>query len=335
MRGIFSIIIIVAVLSTGTSFAAVQNFDDDVILQPAKKLFLGGDTDTYIYESAPNTIDFVVGDNVIIRADAGRIRSQTGGFVIDSGEKFIFDGSGVGDTSIRESIGNRLTFEAGGVDVLNIDSNSLNIGSLTLKTTKSKYFDSASWFGTKFPTITSSDPNARSGLQIAPTGTSNLAQLDIFGTSDIATNPEMLEILATGNEFLIFSDKRGTGTLRPIKILMDTAPIITFNTDNTMDFNSRDVNAVGDFKIIALKKIFLDGGTNDYLTSSGDVISIFAAGNEIIKIGVDVDILTADLKMNSGDILMGSGDVNTEGGNLVLDGGDISSTQDICIGTCP
>lgn len=91
--------------------------------------------------------------------------------------------------------------------------------------------------------------DSRTSLSVVPniTGVADTvtrAWIPLFNHSDL-TNSEIFEIMTNGTAgFAIRSRIQGAGqTLRPINIVMGGNNIITFNADNTMNFNSRTVTS--------------------------------------------------------------------------------------------
>jgi hypothetical protein len=78
------------------------------------------------------------------------------------------------------------------------------------------------------------------------TGTGISTKYQLFNNTDTVTNPEWVQFYSSGTSgFFIDVEKTGTGVLRTLNIAMAGNNVITFNTDNSMNFNSRAItNAV-------------------------------------------------------------------------------------------
>jgi hypothetical protein len=86
---------------------------------------------------------------------------------------------------------------------------------------------------------TTTGTNTSASLGVCPKGTglstANRSQLIVFGTDYTAdsTNHEHIAIRSTNTSFDIRSGTGGSGTLRPIKVMMNAVNVFTFNTDST------------------------------------------------------------------------------------------------------
>lgn len=94
-----------------------------------QRLFLDGVSlggDTYIFEGAANELRLVAGGNSNLQVSAAFVGVlSTADFFVTSTKKVFLDGGG--DTSIRESAANTMTFEAGGADLIGLSSAGLNL----------------------------------------------------------------------------------------------------------------------------------------------------------------------------------------------------------------
>lgn len=78
------------------------------------------------------------------------------------------------------------------------------------------------------------------------------------------TNYEAFYMLIYEDEFRIWADKGGTGSLRPIKFLMGADCVLSLETDLTLDFQTRIINNLGGVVLNA-------GASLDALTNAGYV----------------------------------------------------------------
>ena len=101
----------------------------DTLVMATKKLHFDGESKTtYITESADDVLDIYVGDDNMLKltehALGNRVSVLGSNLTIDSGQYLLFDGDGLGNTSIRESSADQLDFLAGGITMLSLDMNS-------------------------------------------------------------------------------------------------------------------------------------------------------------------------------------------------------------------
>lgn len=128
--------------STGTSNIAIfrdngtnvlQIVDGgDVYMAATKRLFLDGGDNTYVSESAADTITFVTGGGTAFTIDSSQ------GVRLQATKRLYLDGGG--DTYVSESSANTVTFLTGGFTAFTLDSNQ----HAYLQATKRLYLDGGS-----------------------------------------------------------------------------------------------------------------------------------------------------------------------------------------------
>lgn len=88
---------------------------DDVKIAAAKKLFVDGGGDTYLYEVVANVLSIVAGGT------AGALNVAAGGISVPSTNRVYFDGGS--DTYLVESSSDKVTAVAGGLNAAQFDNN--------------------------------------------------------------------------------------------------------------------------------------------------------------------------------------------------------------------
>jgi len=105
-----------------------------------------------------------------------------------------------------------------------------------IKTTSYNFYESSILSGNEMY-LTTSTTNGNTFLALSPNGTSRTGGLQLFRTSDITTNYEVLQFRTDYNvsgEFATEIEKAGSGTLRPWNIYMNGTKLLSFDTANTI-----------------------------------------------------------------------------------------------------
>ena len=113
-------------LTNDINVSGVKYFQDHITVAATKHLHLDGGVDTYITEPSANVIQLITGGNVAFSVNYGDNCNIFGqNLVIPATKKFSLDGGG--DTYITESSANVISFYAGGVRQMYLDSNGINV----------------------------------------------------------------------------------------------------------------------------------------------------------------------------------------------------------------
>lgn len=130
----------ISVTVAGTpTFSGLVTCSAGLAVSATQNLFLDGGGDTYLEENAANEVTCYAGGSSYFKwshSDA-RCSVLTGGLSIPATQQLYLDGGG--DTSIRESAANVITFKVGGGDVALINSAGLEIGGTIATNNGNKY----------------------------------------------------------------------------------------------------------------------------------------------------------------------------------------------------
>lgn len=110
------------------------------------------------------------------------------------------------------------------------------LGANNLKTTTYIFSESATGVRAQLTTSGNNSPI----VEIFPSGvnTTSVIRLYSLGSGAVA-NVERFELISQAGNYVINSATGGTGTLRPIQLQMNSNSVITINTDNSVNANSR------------------------------------------------------------------------------------------------
>lgn len=265
-------------ISSGTITATFANSGNlelvyHLILQPTKVIYFDGGGDTYIYESAGNQLDFVVGTVMSLRITSNNV-------AIPATARFYLDG-GV-DTYIVESAANQVDLYTGGAVHWRATTTSfaLNVKDLYLDAGRGIFFDGGS----------------NTYIQEA---SADLLQIVAGGAISARFAPTYMVIPATNKLYL----DGGSDTY----IFEVAANIIDFYAGGTRSFviTATNTNSLVDHVITATKRLYLDSGDDTYIyESAANTMRLVAGGNSTLT------ITTTDVQINplSKFFLDGGGD---------------------------
>lgn len=225
-------------------------FSGDLKISALKKFYVDGGGDTYVYESAANTIRFVVGGANSLAMNATKVViPSTIGFYLDDG----------GDTYIYESSANNLRIIVGGATAISATTTTVGVGiDFSVDPTKKVYVDGG---GNTYMSEFSADVInfVAGGVDIVR-----------IGSSYLAVNPTIKFYLDGGGDTYIY--EVGADDVR-----------FYAGGVNSFRYTQAIVQVLNvDFAVPATKKLYLDGAGDTYVIESAANVMDFYVGGVLL-----------------------------------------------------
>jgi hypothetical protein len=283
----------------------------DFIVNPTKRVYLDGGSDTYIYELSANRISLVAGAVVSLSVTGTDVFTGTGvNFSVSSTQKVFLDGGS--DTYIYEASSNVMSFVAGTVESLQLGpSYAYSPNDFVIGATKKLRIDGSTTGDTYIYEAAANDMQVYAGgslrFEVATTAVVSYQDFIILSTKKFyldgggdtyifESSANVMDFFAGGSRgFVITPASVQVPATRQLYLDGGGDTYLYESSANTMDFYSGATRTMAhtptrnnfflDTTFAATKLIYIDGGGDTYITeSSANVMDHYVGGTRTLVI---------------------------------------------------